>query len=76
MRGWLSAFAAVIALGTPAQAQTYPDKPVRIIIDSAPGSATDVASRLMADRLSTVWGQQAVIMNQPGAGGSIAVRAA
>jgi tripartite-type tricarboxylate transporter receptor subunit TctC len=71
-----SALAAVIALGAPAQAQTYPDKPVRIIIDSAPGSATDVASRLMADRLSTVWGQQAVIMNQPGAGGSIAVRAA
>jgi tripartite-type tricarboxylate transporter receptor subunit TctC len=49
---------------------------VKIIIDSAPGSATDVASRLMAERLSQVWGQQAVIVNQPGAGGSIAVRAA
>ena len=51
-------------------------KPVKIIIDSAPGSATDVASRLMAERLGKVWGQQAVIENRPGAGGSIAVRAA
>ena len=49
---------------------------MKIIIDSAPGSATDVASRLMAERLTKVWGQQAVIDNQPGAGGSIAVRAA
>jgi len=68
---------AALALSAPAQAQTdFPNKPVRIIIDSAPGSATDVASRLMAERLSAVWGQQAVIDNRPGAGGSIAVRAA
>jgi tripartite-type tricarboxylate transporter receptor subunit TctC len=73
----LSAFAATIALCAAAHAQTdFPNKPVKIIIDSAPGSATDVASRLMAERLSQVWGQQAVIVNQPGAGGSIAVRAA
>ena len=60
-----------------AQAQSdYPNKPVKIIIDSAPGSATDVAARLMAERLGEVWGQQAVVENRPGAGGSIAVRAA
>ena len=60
-----------------AQAQSdYPNKPVKIINDSAPGSATDVASRLMAERLSAVWGQQPVVENRPGAGGSIAVRAA
>ena len=60
-----------------AQAQSdYPNKPVKIIIDSAPGSATDVAARLMAERLGKVWGQQAVVDNRPGAGGSIAVRAA
>ena len=60
-----------------AQAQSdYPNKPVKIIIDSAPGSATDVAARLMAERLSAVWGQQAIVDNRPGAGGSIAVRAA
>ena len=49
---------------------------MKIIIDSAPGSATDVAARLMAERLGQVWGQQAIVENRPGAGGSIAVRAA
>src|ERR1051325_11033146 len=77
MKKTLIAMAATLALGAPARAQSdYPNKPVKIIIDSAPGSATDVASRLMAERLGHVWGQQAVIVNQPGAGGSIAVRAA
>ncbi|MCX7314389.1 MAG: tripartite tricarboxylate transporter substrate-binding protein [Alphaproteobacteria bacterium] len=60
-----------------AQAQSdYPNKPVKIIVDSAPGSATDTASRLMAERLGVVWGQQPVVDNRPGAGGSLAVRAA
>jgi tripartite-type tricarboxylate transporter receptor subunit TctC len=77
MKPLLSALAAAVALCAPAHAQTdFPNKPVKIIIDSAPGSATDVASRIMAERLTQVWGQQAVIVNQPGAGGSIAVRAA
>jgi tripartite-type tricarboxylate transporter receptor subunit TctC len=77
MKALLSAFVATIALCGVAHAQSdFPNKPVKIIIDSAPGSATDVASRLMAERLSQVRGQQAVIVNQPGAGGSIAVRAA
>ncbi len=49
---------------------------MKIINDSAPGSATDVATRLMAERLGAIWGQQAVVENRPGAGGSIAVRAA
>src|SRR4029077_20015362 len=66
-----------VLLGAAAQAQSnYPNRPVKIINDSAPGSATDVATRLMADRLSQLWGQQTVVENQPGAGGSIAVRAA
>jgi tripartite-type tricarboxylate transporter receptor subunit TctC len=77
MRALISAFAAVLACCAPAQAQSdYPNRPVKLIVDSAPGSATDVASRLMAERLSQVWGQQAVIENRPGAGGSIAARAA
>jgi tripartite-type tricarboxylate transporter receptor subunit TctC len=77
MKAFALATAAALALCIPAQAQSdYPTKPVKIIIDSAPGSATDVAARLMAERLGKVWGQQAVIDNRPGAGGSIAVRAA
>jgi tripartite-type tricarboxylate transporter receptor subunit TctC len=59
-----------------AQAQDYPNHPVRLITDSAAGSSIDVPMRIIADGLSRVWGQQAVIINQPGAGGAIAARAA
>ena len=77
MKTLLSAIAATIALCAAAHAQAdYPNKPVRIINDSAAGSATDVATRLMAERLSQVWGQQTIVENRPGAGGSLAVRAA
>jgi tripartite-type tricarboxylate transporter receptor subunit TctC len=60
----------------PLRAEDYPAHPVRLITDSAPGSAIDVTMRIIADGLSRVWGQQAVIINQPGAGGAIAARAA
>src|SRR3954468_9059625 len=76
MRASTLAIALTLALSVGAQAQgTYPEKPVRIIVDSAPGSATDVSVRLMAERLSAIWGQQAVVDNRPGGGGSIAARA-
>jgi tripartite-type tricarboxylate transporter receptor subunit TctC len=57
-------------------AQDYPSHPVRLISDSAPGSAIDVTMRIIAERLGKVWGQQAVVINQPGAGGAIAAHAA
>ena len=70
------AIVATLALSAGAQAQgTFPEKPVRIIVDSAPGSATDVVVRLTAERLTAIWGQQAVVDNRPGGGGSIAARA-
>jgi len=58
-----------------ARAEDYPNRPVRFITDSAPGSAIDVPVRIIAEGLSRIWGQQVVIMNQPGAGGAIAARA-
>jgi tripartite-type tricarboxylate transporter receptor subunit TctC len=67
--------ASLSFLGSARAQAPFPNKPVRIIVDSAPGSAIDVATRLMAQRLTAIWGQQAVIDNRPGAGGSIAVRA-
>ena len=48
----LLALAAIVSLDAPVQAQNYPDRPVKIIVDSGAGSATDIAARLMADRLS------------------------
>jgi len=59
-----------------AQAGNYPDKPVTIISDAAPGSTPDVDARFVAEGLRTMWGQQVVVINHQGANGSIAARAA
>jgi tripartite-type tricarboxylate transporter receptor subunit TctC len=59
-----------------AQTEPYPTKPVRLISDSAAGSATDASARILADKLSAIWGQQVLVMNQPGAGGGISARVA
>src|SRR4029077_19998660 len=56
--------------------EPYPAKPVRLISDSAAGSATDASARILADKLSAIWGQQVLLVNQPGAGGSISARVA
>src|SRR5215472_6183308 len=55
-----------------ASAQTdYPNNPVRLISDSGSGSAIDTGLRIIADGMSRYWNQQVVIVNQPGAAGSI-----
>ena len=54
----------------------YPSRPVRIILDSAAGSANDATGRVLADKLGRLWGQQVLTVNQPGAGGAISARAA
>jgi tripartite-type tricarboxylate transporter receptor subunit TctC len=70
-------FAGMVASSAvPAWAQDYPTHPVRLITDSAPGSSIDVPVRIIAQALSRVSGQQAVVVNQPGAGGAIAARTA
>ena len=71
---WLLAVATVDAAD--AQTEPYPNKPVQIIADSSAGSAPDVALRFVADRLTQAWGRQALVVNRPGAGGSLAARAA
>jgi tripartite-type tricarboxylate transporter receptor subunit TctC len=80
-KAWIKPLPAVIlavlaSAGDCAQAQSYPSGPVKVISDSAPGSAPDVILRIVADRLSQAWGQQIVVLNQPGAGGSLAARTA
>ena len=62
----------LVAFATGAFGQGWPTKPVRWILPSAAGSAPDVVARLLGDRLSTVWGQQVLIDNRPGAAGNIA----
>jgi tripartite-type tricarboxylate transporter receptor subunit TctC len=72
----LLAFLALVALGgVSAQAQSWPSKPVKVIMATAAGSAPDVIARIVTDRLSQMWGQQVLILNRPGAGGLIAMQA-
>ena len=59
-----------------AQAASYPEKSVTIISDAGVGASPDVAMRIVAAGLDQIWGQQAVVVNHPGANGSIAARAA
>jgi tripartite-type tricarboxylate transporter receptor subunit TctC len=59
-----------------AQAQGYPNKPVTFITPAAAGNSPDVVGRIVADKLSQLWKQQAVVVNRPGAGGLIAAQAA
>ena len=65
-----------VAVDGPAQADDYPTKPVKIITHGAAGGAVDVPLRIVADRLTQYWGQQVLVLNHPGAGGSIAARVA
>lgn len=57
------------AFSTPAAAQAWPGKPVRLIVPFPAGAAPDVIARLVADRLGAAWGQAVFVENRPGAGG-------
>jgi len=63
--------AVATALGTPAWAQTYPDRPIHIIAPFPPGGLVDVLARALGDEMSRSMGQPVIVENKPGAGGNI-----
>jgi tripartite-type tricarboxylate transporter receptor subunit TctC len=74
--GLICLLATPVSIASSALAQTYPTGPVKFITQLAAGSGTDPAMRIVTDRLGKIWGQQTVLVNQPGAGGAIAARTA
>ena len=79
IREFAGAVAIVGALATPgvyAAQSTYPDKPIRLIIGSAPGSGPDIISRTLGDRLFKDWGQRIVVDSRPGVAGIISAELA
>jgi tripartite-type tricarboxylate transporter receptor subunit TctC len=73
-KGGIAAVAALAVLA--ARAQDYPNRPLRLIVPQGPGGGSDVGARVVAERLGRALGQQIVVENRPGAGGSIGVDAA
>ncbi len=70
-RLWASAFLVTIFAGT-ATAQTFPSKPIKIVVPNAPGGAADITARTVGQKLSEALGQPVIIENKPSAGGVIA----
>jgi len=69
-RLWLFALACAVSMG--AQSQTsYPNRTVRIVVPFAAGGATDIVTRILAQKLTEIWGQAVVVENRTGAGGNI-----
>src|SRR5258708_14948783 len=66
--------AAAVVLTRPADAQNYPNRPVRIIVPFAAGGIGDITTRLIAEKLGDMLGERFIVDNQPGAGGIAAAR--
>ncbi len=66
-RRQLGGLFAALTLSLSAQAQSFPNKPVRIVIPFAPGGSTDANARIIQDKLSAIWGRPVIIDAKPGA---------
>src|SRR5437867_1394718 len=65
------AAAGIVAFPAPASAQSYPSKPIRLVVPFPPGGSLDVVARAIGQKLGDAWGQPVIVDNRPGAGGNI-----
>jgi tripartite-type tricarboxylate transporter receptor subunit TctC len=65
----------LLAVSSPAQSQTWPQRAVKFIVPFGPGAAADISARLFAEKLSAKWGQPVVIENRPGGDSIVAITA-
>jgi tripartite-type tricarboxylate transporter receptor subunit TctC len=78
MNKWLRAAAAtvaILAISSVASAQSFPSKPVHLLVPYPAGGAVDVLTRTLGDAVAKTWGQTVIVENRPGAGGVIASQA-
>ncbi len=71
----LALAAPLVPWATPSVAQTWPQRPVKFLLPLGPGSGVDIGTRLLADRLTTRWGQPVVVENRPGGDAIVAISA-
>jgi tripartite-type tricarboxylate transporter receptor subunit TctC len=73
---WLAFAAIAVLLQAPlSHAQSWPQRPVKLVVALGPGSGADLSARLIADRLTKRWGQAVVVENRPGGDGVVAINA-
>lgn len=66
--------ACALALAVPASAQTYPARPIRLVVPFAPGGSSEIVARTVAQKMSESMGQQIIVDNRPGGAGNIAMQ--